>query len=208
MTEELVGQSSVYRPFIRYQRDPILVEAGEHVDGWELIAAPGPRRRPALPPDATASWSRRTTSSAGSRRRSGSGPRAAPTRSATTSPRSTARSSSRRGSRSPATASRSRIPPVARGSCRSTIGVRLEETVAALGDRAADRLRAVVRALRRRPARRRAPLRDRRDALAPRAPRAARALRAGTRSTGRLPILPPDHRGRRLPPSTGAPDGA
>jgi glyoxylase-like metal-dependent hydrolase (beta-lactamase superfamily II) len=41
VTAELVGQSSVYRPFIRYQRDPRLVEAGEHVDGWELIAAPG-----------------------------------------------------------------------------------------------------------------------------------------------------------------------
>jgi glyoxylase-like metal-dependent hydrolase (beta-lactamase superfamily II) len=41
VTDELVGQSSVYRPFIRYQRDPILVEAGEHVDGWELIAASG-----------------------------------------------------------------------------------------------------------------------------------------------------------------------
>jgi glyoxylase-like metal-dependent hydrolase (beta-lactamase superfamily II) len=41
VTDELVGQSSVYRPFVRYQRDPILVEAGEHVDGWELIAAPG-----------------------------------------------------------------------------------------------------------------------------------------------------------------------
>ena len=41
VTAELVGQSSVYRPFIRYQRDPILVEAGEHVDGWQLIAAPG-----------------------------------------------------------------------------------------------------------------------------------------------------------------------
>jgi glyoxylase-like metal-dependent hydrolase (beta-lactamase superfamily II) len=41
VTDELVGQSSVYRPFIRYQRDPILVEAGEQVDGWELIAAPG-----------------------------------------------------------------------------------------------------------------------------------------------------------------------
>src|SRR4249919_676845 len=41
VTAELVGQSSVYRPFIRYQRDPTLVEAGEHVDGWELIAAPG-----------------------------------------------------------------------------------------------------------------------------------------------------------------------
>jgi glyoxylase-like metal-dependent hydrolase (beta-lactamase superfamily II) len=41
VTGELVGQSSVYRPFIRYQRDPILVEAGEQVDGWDLIAAPG-----------------------------------------------------------------------------------------------------------------------------------------------------------------------
>ena len=41
VTAELVGQGSIYRPFIRYQRDPILVEAGEHVDGWELVAAPG-----------------------------------------------------------------------------------------------------------------------------------------------------------------------
>ena len=41
VTAELVGQSSVYRPFIRYQRDPLLVEAGELVDGWELVAAPG-----------------------------------------------------------------------------------------------------------------------------------------------------------------------
>ena len=41
VTAELVGQSSLYRPFIRYQRDPILVEAGEHLDGWELVAAPG-----------------------------------------------------------------------------------------------------------------------------------------------------------------------
>jgi glyoxylase-like metal-dependent hydrolase (beta-lactamase superfamily II) len=41
VTEELVGMSALYRPFIRYQRDPILVEAGEAVDGWELVAAPG-----------------------------------------------------------------------------------------------------------------------------------------------------------------------
>jgi len=41
VTAELVGQSWVYRPFIHYQRDPILVEAGEYVDGWELVAAPG-----------------------------------------------------------------------------------------------------------------------------------------------------------------------
>jgi glyoxylase-like metal-dependent hydrolase (beta-lactamase superfamily II) len=41
VTAELVGQSSVYRPFIRYQRDPILVEPGESVDGWTTVAAPG-----------------------------------------------------------------------------------------------------------------------------------------------------------------------
>jgi glyoxylase-like metal-dependent hydrolase (beta-lactamase superfamily II) len=41
VTAQLVGQSSAYRPFIRYQRDPILVEGGESVDGWELIGAPG-----------------------------------------------------------------------------------------------------------------------------------------------------------------------
>lgn len=41
VTDELVGQSSLYRPFIRYQRDPVLVEAGEHLYGWELVAAPG-----------------------------------------------------------------------------------------------------------------------------------------------------------------------
>ena len=41
VTGELVGQSAVYRPFIRYQRDPILMEDGEHLDGWELIPASG-----------------------------------------------------------------------------------------------------------------------------------------------------------------------
>ena len=41
VTAELVGQSAVYRPFIRYQRDPILMEDGEHLDGWELVAAAG-----------------------------------------------------------------------------------------------------------------------------------------------------------------------
>jgi glyoxylase-like metal-dependent hydrolase (beta-lactamase superfamily II) len=41
VTAELVGQSALYRPFIRYQHDPVLVEAGEHLDGWELVAAPG-----------------------------------------------------------------------------------------------------------------------------------------------------------------------
>ena len=41
VTAELVGQSSLYRPFIRYQRDPVLVEAGESIDGWELVSAAG-----------------------------------------------------------------------------------------------------------------------------------------------------------------------
>jgi glyoxylase-like metal-dependent hydrolase (beta-lactamase superfamily II) len=41
VTAERVGQSWVYRPLIRYQRDPTLVEAGEHVDGWLLVAAAG-----------------------------------------------------------------------------------------------------------------------------------------------------------------------
>jgi glyoxylase-like metal-dependent hydrolase (beta-lactamase superfamily II) len=41
VTAELVGQASVYRPYIRYQHDPVLVEAGESLDGWELVAASG-----------------------------------------------------------------------------------------------------------------------------------------------------------------------
>jgi glyoxylase-like metal-dependent hydrolase (beta-lactamase superfamily II) len=41
VTGELVGQSSVYRPFIRYQRDPVLMREGERLDGWELVSAPG-----------------------------------------------------------------------------------------------------------------------------------------------------------------------
>jgi glyoxylase-like metal-dependent hydrolase (beta-lactamase superfamily II) len=41
VTEELVGQGSAYRPFIRYQPDPILLEAGEQLDGWELLSASG-----------------------------------------------------------------------------------------------------------------------------------------------------------------------
>jgi glyoxylase-like metal-dependent hydrolase (beta-lactamase superfamily II) len=41
VTGELVGQSAIYRPFIRYERDPVLMREGEHLDGWELVAAPG-----------------------------------------------------------------------------------------------------------------------------------------------------------------------
>ena len=38
---ELVEQGSVSAPFIRYQVDPVLVEPGEELGGWQLVAAPG-----------------------------------------------------------------------------------------------------------------------------------------------------------------------
>jgi glyoxylase-like metal-dependent hydrolase (beta-lactamase superfamily II) len=41
VTSELVEQGSAYRPFIRFQPDPELIEPGDLVDGWETIAAPG-----------------------------------------------------------------------------------------------------------------------------------------------------------------------
>ena len=53
ITEELIESGDVYRPFIRFQRDPILVDDGDRLDGWELVAAPGPRRRAAVPAQAT-----------------------------------------------------------------------------------------------------------------------------------------------------------
>jgi glyoxylase-like metal-dependent hydrolase (beta-lactamase superfamily II) len=41
ITEELIGSGNVYRPFIRFQRDPVLIDDGDHLDGWELVAAAG-----------------------------------------------------------------------------------------------------------------------------------------------------------------------
>ncbi len=41
VTSELVEQGSVYRPFVRFQPDPELIEPGDLVDGWEAVAAPG-----------------------------------------------------------------------------------------------------------------------------------------------------------------------
>jgi glyoxylase-like metal-dependent hydrolase (beta-lactamase superfamily II) len=38
---ELIEQGAQYRPFIRYQRDPDLLDPGDHVDGWRTVAAPG-----------------------------------------------------------------------------------------------------------------------------------------------------------------------
>jgi glyoxylase-like metal-dependent hydrolase (beta-lactamase superfamily II) len=41
ITRELIEQGSLWRPFIRYQPDPELLDPGDRVDGWEAIAAPG-----------------------------------------------------------------------------------------------------------------------------------------------------------------------
>ena len=41
IAEELIESGSIYAPFIRYQPDPVRVLAGERLDGWELVSAPG-----------------------------------------------------------------------------------------------------------------------------------------------------------------------
>jgi glyoxylase-like metal-dependent hydrolase (beta-lactamase superfamily II) len=41
VTEELIGQGLLYRPFIRTVTDPELVDDGDRVHGWEVVAAPG-----------------------------------------------------------------------------------------------------------------------------------------------------------------------
>jgi len=41
VTEELIGQGLLYRPFIRTVTDPELVDDGDLLHGWELVAAPG-----------------------------------------------------------------------------------------------------------------------------------------------------------------------
>jgi glyoxylase-like metal-dependent hydrolase (beta-lactamase superfamily II) len=41
VTDELVQQGSLYRPFVRYQPGPELLDPGDHVDGWQAVAAPG-----------------------------------------------------------------------------------------------------------------------------------------------------------------------
>src|SRR5574338_595847 len=38
---ELIEQGALWRPFIRYQPDPRLLDPGDHVDGWQAVAAPG-----------------------------------------------------------------------------------------------------------------------------------------------------------------------
>jgi glyoxylase-like metal-dependent hydrolase (beta-lactamase superfamily II) len=41
VTDELIEQGAVYRPFIRYHPEPTLAGPGDEVNGWTLIAAPG-----------------------------------------------------------------------------------------------------------------------------------------------------------------------
>lgn len=41
VTQELIEQGQFYRPFVRYQPDPRLLEPGDQVDGWRAVAAPG-----------------------------------------------------------------------------------------------------------------------------------------------------------------------
>ncbi len=41
VTEELLGQGELFRPFIRPVFDPELVDDGDDLHGWELVAAPG-----------------------------------------------------------------------------------------------------------------------------------------------------------------------
>ena len=207
VTAELVGQSSVYRPFIRYQRDPILVEAGEHVDGWELIAAPGHADgQLCLLRDgvlvAADHLLGRITPTVGLWPASRADPLGdylgALDRTIELAPRIAL----------PGHGEPIEDPAGRARELKEHHRVRLEEAVAALTAEPADRLRAVVRALRRRSSRGGTPLRDRRDALALRAARAggggatARGRRGGYLYC-RLIIVGDDY-----PPSTGAPDGA
>ncbi len=41
VTEELIGQGLLYQPFIRTVLDPELVDDGDRLHGWDVIAAPG-----------------------------------------------------------------------------------------------------------------------------------------------------------------------
>jgi glyoxylase-like metal-dependent hydrolase (beta-lactamase superfamily II) len=41
VTDELLEPGSFYAQFIHYQPDPTIVNEGDRVDGWELMAAPG-----------------------------------------------------------------------------------------------------------------------------------------------------------------------
>jgi len=179
VTDELVGQSSLYRPLIRYQRDPILVEAGEHLDGWELVGASGHADgQLCLLKDGvlvaadhvlgriTPTVGLWPASRAGSSRADG---RARPGR---RPPRSRGRRRAAGGTGEGAPGAPSRTARGDRFSARP---------------RAEDGLRALVFPVRRRPEAGEPPFRDRRDALPPGAPGTTGSRRPGReRRGGRL----------------------
>ena len=189
ITEELIGSGDVYRPFIRFQRDPILVDDGDWLDvARGARRRPRPRRRAALPAWLTGSSSRPTTCSAASRPRSASGRRVAPTRSATSSSRSNGRSSSRPRSRCPAR--RTWFRPVGRAReliehHRERLG--LAEAAPSPPSRGAP-TRSLPDSSAPSPSPRHA-VSPSRDALAPRAPSCWRSARSGSRTSESLPIL-------------------
>jgi glyoxylase-like metal-dependent hydrolase (beta-lactamase superfamily II) len=41
VTDELIEQGSLYRPFIRSISDPELVDDGDRLNGWDIVGAPG-----------------------------------------------------------------------------------------------------------------------------------------------------------------------
>lgn len=41
VTGELIEQGTLYRPLVRYVTDPDLLDDGDVLDGWEVVAAPG-----------------------------------------------------------------------------------------------------------------------------------------------------------------------
>ena len=204
ITEELIESGAVYRPFIRYQPNPQLVDDGDRLDGWELVAAPGHadgqlcllagrRSRLGRPPARThladgrplagepARSARRLPRVARADDRARAGDRAAGPR-----------RSDRRSGRPRAGADRA--PP---GAARLHRG--------GADGCAAHRLRALVRPVRRRLEAGLAPFRGRRDALPP---RATRARGAGRTARGRriCCLYCAAQLGRRAPPSTDAPE--
>ena len=113
MTDEMLVRDREALPLIGFVREPELLDEGDRVDGWDVVALPGhadghlgfaagrrPRRGRPHPPG----------HHAGGRRLPGV---AARTRSAPISPRWRRRSSSARGWRCPRTASRSTTRPAA-----------------------------------------------------------------------------------------------
>ena len=41
LTEELIASGHVFADFVQFVRDPALVDAGDEIDGWRILATPG-----------------------------------------------------------------------------------------------------------------------------------------------------------------------